>query len=904
MLNNKKELSLAREKQRFSIRKLSVGAVSVLLGLTFVFGTQTSTAQAATTGTTDKTAVVEKTPAAGEKTAAEPAQPVESQKTETPAQTKTAEPVKNDTTSANKNASAETPAAKTAADPAKKDSAKNDLNVAKAADSKTTDSKTKAAAAPKAEAAEPVNDTTVEIPSPSISQSKNNKTIYTFESDNSKFSGEKNSNQDLIINNYQWNGKAKNRDGAVVLPNTQDFIDKGVVAAGKKVYITPDAIKNALDVGSFDNTSTVSISNNGGGKLYLLPDNQKASDTQPGNEAETAQAYAGTDINDSDNYQYTYEDMTSLIDSDVRTLDLRNLDVSNVQNLSGILSDKPNVTNIDISGWDTSRATDMGGMFRGDDSLETITGLGDLNTSNVTDMDAMFRYDSHLQTPNLTKWDTSKVTSMWHMFDQCSGFRGTLDLSNFDTKNVTNMESMFEACFASTQESEGIQNNKIIFSSKFDTSNVTNMTQMFAYAQVSSLDLSSFKTGKVTSMVGMFQNLNKYFVQPDAYISLDLSNFDTRNVEDTEEMFSGAHLRVIDLSGPNCNFDKAINNVQAYSNGVSDMFSPDDLSNQYLLVLTNDDSAKLKTDENHTDLADRPLFSIPEEYQYALPSDFATINHQFASPEAAKAFIQDELNKIGAKIKVPAGEHISPNWTGHDEYMLNGKGTGVYMLYTPNTDVTDSQKVTRTIHYVYENGTTAAPDAVQTVTFTRNGVRDEYTHKTTWGAWTPTTGQFAAVASPQISGYVASSATVAAQNVQLGAADSEVTVTYTPAPVIPENPQQPDQPDAPDQPSDPSKPAQPVEPSQPAQPAKPAQPAEPATPDKPERPAISREVKAARPAAVKVVKAVSVKAVKPEAKAAKASLPQTGSNDALAVLGLLATSLAAIIGLAGKRKEQ
>lgn len=195
MLNNKKELSLAREKQRFSIRKLSVGAVSVLLGLTFVFGTQTSTAQAATTGTTDKTAVVEKTPAAGEKTAAEPAQPVESQKTETPAQTKTAEPVKNDTTSANKNASAETPAAKTATDPAKKDSAKNDLNVAKAADSKTTDSKTKAAAlteekvaaAPKAEAAEPVNDTTFDLSNARV-QHDNNKTTYTFENADGTFS--------------------------------------------------------------------------------------------------------------------------------------------------------------------------------------------------------------------------------------------------------------------------------------------------------------------------------------------------------------------------------------------------------------------------------------------------------------------------------------------------------------------------------------------------------------------------------------------------------------------------------------------------------------------------------------------------------------------------------------------
>lgn len=899
MLNNKKDLSLAREKQRFSIRKLSIGAASVLLGLTFVFGTQTSTAHAAT-ATTNKTAVVEKTPAAGEKTAAETAQPVESQKTETPAQTQTVEPVKNDVASANKNVSAETPAAKTAADLAKKDSAKNDLNVAKAA----ALTEEKAAAAPKAEAAEPVNDTTFDLSNARV-QHDNNKTTYTFENADGtfSFSGEENSNHDLLINKYNNTAsQAPTRNGELVLPNTQDFIDAGVVSEGNKVYITPDAIHNALDIDShFDHATKVSISNKGTGadsKLYLLPDDNSDNKVFENTDI-TAQPY---------NKDGQNNDVSLAETNGVSSIDLSHLDVSNVKDFGNFFSGVgPDVTNIDISGWDTSRATDMGGMFTNNSALNTIKGLGDLNTSNVTDMDAMFRYDSHLQTPNLTKWDTSKVTSMWHMFDQCSGFRGTLDLSNFDTKNVTNMESMFEACFASTQESEGIQNNKIIFSSKFDTSNVTNMTQMFASAQVSSLDLSSFKTGKVTRMFGMFQNLNKYFLQPDAYISLDLSNFDTRNVEDTGEMFSGAHLRVIDLSGPNCNFDKAINNVQAYSNGVFDMFSHDDLSNQYLLVLTNDDSAKLKTDENHTDLASRPLFSIPAEYQSALPSDFATINHQFASPEAAKAFIQDELNKIAAKIKAPAGEHISPDWTGSDEYMLNGKGTGVYMHYTPNfdknqtTNVTDSQKVTRTIHYVYENGTTAAPDAVQTVTFTRNGVRDEYTHKTTWGAWTPTTGQFAAIASPQISGYVASSATVAAQNVQLGAADSEVTVTYTPAPVIPVNPQQPDKPDAPDQPSDPSKP---TAPSQPAQPAKPAQPAEPATPDKPERPAISREVKAARPAAVKVVKAVSVKAVKPEAKAAKASLPQTGSNDALAVLGLLATSLAAIIGLAGKRKEQ
>ena len=97
-------------------------------------------------------------------------------------------------------------------------------------------------------------------------------------------------------------------------------------------------------------------------------------------------------------------------------------------------------TNIVLSGWDTSKVTNMSRMFS---SLSTtnVTGLDKLNTSSVTNMSYMF-YKYPGESIELLSFNTSKVTDMSYMFGYSK--LDYIDLSSFDTTNVTNMTNMFQ----------------------------------------------------------------------------------------------------------------------------------------------------------------------------------------------------------------------------------------------------------------------------------------------------------------------------------------------------------------------------------------------------------------------------------------------------------------------------
>ena len=106
-----------------------------------------------------------------------------------------------------------------------------------------------------------------------------------------------------------------------------------------------------------------------------------------------------------------------------------------------------------------------------------------------------------------------------------------------------------------------------------------------------------------------------------------------------------------------------------------------------------------------------------------------------------------------------------------------------------NLPTDDLQKtVSETINYVYGKdagalaGTKAADSVTKTVTFTRTATVDQVTHQVvSYGAWTPTTGQYPAVTSPTITGYTPDQSSVAAQsNITPSSTDSTVTVTYNP----------------------------------------------------------------------------------------------------------------------------
>ena len=179
-----------------------------------------------------------------------------------------------------------------------------------------------------------------------------------------------------------------------------------------------------------------------------------------------------------------------------------------------------NFMDIDLSGFNTSKVTNMENMFRNMSNLTTLN-LSNFNTSNVTSMDYMFYGMSNLTILNLSIFDTSMVTSMNAMFYGMSNL-AALNLSNFDTSKVTSMFNMFS----------GMTNLTSLNLSNFDTSNVTSMGGMFYdLLNLATLDLSNFDTSKVTDMSYMFYGMNNL-------IALDISNFNTSKVTNITHMFS------------------------------------------------------------------------------------------------------------------------------------------------------------------------------------------------------------------------------------------------------------------------------------------------------------------------------------------------------------------------------
>ena len=158
--------------------------------------------------------------------------------------------------------------------------------------------------------------------------------------------------------------------------------------------------------------------------------------------------------------------------------------------------------------------------FSGCSKLASVEGLSKLDTSKATDMSGMFSSCGGLTSLDVSKFDTAKVTDMSFMFQGCSGVT-LLDVSKFDTAKVTNMSFMFQGCWGLTS----------LVLSSFDTAKVTDMSTMFhGCSGLTSLVLSSFDTANATSMADMFQECS-------GLTSLDLSSFDTAKVMYMDYMF-------------------------------------------------------------------------------------------------------------------------------------------------------------------------------------------------------------------------------------------------------------------------------------------------------------------------------------------------------------------------------
>ncbi len=199
--------------------------------------------------------------------------------------------------------------------------------------------------------------------------------------------------------------------------------------------------------------------------------------------------------------------LTSLRDTFVNctsipALDLTGWDVSKVTDMQGTFTSLTSCTNLDLTGWDTSSCTNMWQTFWNCQLLPEVKGVSEWDTSNVELMRGVFGRCGYKAdfTVDLSKWDTSKATRMDMMFYY--GERATIKgVENFDTSNVTNMYRMFCDCMSITE----------LDLSGWDTSSVTNMQQMFYYCpKLTTIYVSEkWSNESVTNSVQMFRDCKK-----------------------------------------------------------------------------------------------------------------------------------------------------------------------------------------------------------------------------------------------------------------------------------------------------------------------------------------------------------------------------------------------------------
>ena len=119
--------------------------------------------------------------------------------------------------------------------------------------------------------------------------------------------------------------------------------------------------------------------------------------------------------------------------------------------------------------------------------------------TKIKDCSYMFCNCTNLTEIDLTSFDTSKVSNMSRMFYNCCNLTN-IDFSSFNTSKVTDMYSMFEQCF----------NIESLDLSSFDIGKVSDISRMFfGCKSLKKIDLSSFEEEKISNFKGIFKDCKK-----------------------------------------------------------------------------------------------------------------------------------------------------------------------------------------------------------------------------------------------------------------------------------------------------------------------------------------------------------------------------------------------------------
>ena len=136
-------------------------------------------------------------------------------------------------------------------------------------------------------------------------------------------------------------------------------------------------------------------------------------------------------------------------------------------------------------------------------NCKLLKSLPDLSKINIKSTKSLKSFFNPLLTiiPDISKWDTSTVTDMSGLFKGCSLLKSLPDISNWNMSEVTDMNEMFSDC-SSVVELPDMR--------KWNTPKLKKMQKMFYNcSNLKSIDISNFETKNVQTTIVNLWNFQK-----------------------------------------------------------------------------------------------------------------------------------------------------------------------------------------------------------------------------------------------------------------------------------------------------------------------------------------------------------------------------------------------------------
>lgn len=273
------------------------------------------------------------------------------------------------------------------------------------------------------------------------------------------------------------------------------------------------------------------------------------------------------------------QDMSYMFNND---LTLKNSQKANDSSIKEQKQESKLTTLGDLSNWDTSKTKYMSYMFNDNPNLESVGKLNNWDTSNVQDMSFMFNNDQKLTGLDLSNWKMDKVVYISSLFANNKSAQSIGDLSNWDLRNAVDTSNMFANCTNLTDLGDlsnwdmgqvkyinnMFQNCSNLVNignlSNWNPENVIDASYMFANDEnLKQLDLTKWNTPKLTNVSFMFNNCTNLTSVGD------LSNWDTSNIQWFNNMFQNATSIKTIGNKLNWNLENALNFSLMFDNANS-----------------------------------------------------------------------------------------------------------------------------------------------------------------------------------------------------------------------------------------------------------------------------------------------------------------------------------------------